>query len=927
MSLAERDLVALGLADPIQRRRLYRQLETVREAHQEMLTDLAPSALTNPAAIVQLSGLSTAAATAANAIPPTPKRAAAHAVSATTPGQRQLAARPASAAAVPTGHPPAAVPASALPASGGGGAAAAAAAAGAPLPASQTELGREDDDRECLGQIVWATASLRSLCQKMGAHDPAQAVEEDADAVDAAANPRATTMFSKILAQERRKMATGRMNPFRRRYWHEIIGEPASSVPADVARQVKVDLRFKHMRKNSRVIEYRHVGDDDVDGQDADANAFGNEHDDESVVDADAGDDPSDAIVTNWWIILPSNSWRLRWDMFIMLLVIYYGIMTPIELAFGNDVSNIYLDYAFDALFGLDIVLNFFTAYRIEHGHQKGQVETRMFYIAKTYLKRWFWIDLVATVPMDVVFDALNIGFTASFNKLIRLLRGFKMVRVLKVSRIFKRFSQVSQSNPALQRLITYILMLLIMWHWIGCGYWVIAQYDGFDDGGWAPSPYYLTAPFGSRYMQAYFWAICSTTGVGVDINPRTVPSLAFTIGSICIGCMMYAFIIGSMTTALQNLDALGVEKRTKLERIYQFLKARDIDRTLQTRILDYYDYAYDNTLHGVELLDDLHSALKIRLDLALNQKLINNVPMFRNLSRNCILSIIERLHLKMFLPKEYICLKGEPGTEMFFIVRGRVEVMIPERTRRNRVILKEGGFFGEKCLLESTRRQFTIQAVTHCELLVLRKSETKHLLRHFPDFAASMQKYALSRMNVSGWPKIQFIVRTVRMVKLLGGQTTFVDMYRKINTDSKLRNVSESSTVSLVDDGRVAGENDNELPSTPGGVPGLSHDAEAPMSPGLFIRIQQALRVRAAAWRQRRSKLSTRLRQRTATILPLATSFRRSTSRATIKSMLSSRGDATDGQVAGSQPLPEPNVVSADQLLQTAGGQTPQPS
>lgn len=59
-----------------------------------------------------------------------------------------------------------------------------------------------------------------------------------------------------------------------------------------------------------------------------------------------------------------------------------------------------------------------------------------------------------------------------------------------------------------MQRLITYILMLLIMWHWIGCGYWVIAQYDGFDDGGWAPSPYYLTAPFGSRYMQVMlYWS------------------------------------------------------------------------------------------------------------------------------------------------------------------------------------------------------------------------------------------------------------------------------------------------------------------------------------------------------------------------------------------------------------------------------------
>jgi hypothetical protein len=96
-----------------------------------------------------------------------------------------------------------------------------------------------------------------------------------------------------------------------------------------------------------------------------------------------------------------------------------------------------------------------------------------------------------------------------------------------------------------------------------------------------------------------------------------------------------------------------------------------------------------------------------VKLDLALNKKLINNVPMFQDLSKNCILAIISRLEprvnrerflvrgsvsesdLQIYLPQEFVCLKGEKATEMFFILRGRVEVLIDTRTRKDRVVLK----------------------------------------------------------------------------------------------------------------------------------------------------------------------------------------------------------------------------------------------
>lgn len=52
-----------------------------------------------------------------------------------------------------------------------------------------------------------------------------------------------------------------------------------------------------------------------------------------------------------------------------------------------------------DSLFCLDVILNFFTAFEDENGELVVSKEK----IAKYYLKSWFLVDLVSSIPISAL--------------------------------------------------------------------------------------------------------------------------------------------------------------------------------------------------------------------------------------------------------------------------------------------------------------------------------------------------------------------------------------------------------------------------------------------------------------------------------------------------------------------------------------------
>jgi len=62
-----------------------------------------------------------------------------------------------------------------------------------------------------------------------------------------------------------------------------------------------------------------------------------------------------------------------------------------------------FFDYTIDTLFAFDIIVNFISAYEGIDGKLKHQPKD----IAKNYLQTWFFLDLVAVIPLQLLESVL----------------------------------------------------------------------------------------------------------------------------------------------------------------------------------------------------------------------------------------------------------------------------------------------------------------------------------------------------------------------------------------------------------------------------------------------------------------------------------------------------------------------------------------
>jgi hypothetical protein len=102
----------------------------------------------------------------------------------------------------------------------------------------------------------------------------------------------------------------------------------------------------------------------------------------------------------------PNGRLRTYWDVFLMCLVLYSGFISPFRAVFERPTGSVELeqtaeDWLIDALFYMDIVLNFFTGY--DNGYQivTGKIE-----IAKKYVflsgrgGGFFWVRFSHRTPL-----------------------------------------------------------------------------------------------------------------------------------------------------------------------------------------------------------------------------------------------------------------------------------------------------------------------------------------------------------------------------------------------------------------------------------------------------------------------------------------------------------------------------------------------
>ncbi|KAG7260129.1 hypothetical protein CRUP_021120 [Coryphaenoides rupestris] len=261
------------------------------------------------------------------------------------------------------------------------------------------------------------------------------------------------------------------------------------------------------------------------------------------------------AVKKSHFILLHYSVSKALWDWLILLATFYVAVTVPYDVCFTNpdeggavaaaaatdatsssshggvSRSSTGSDIAVEMLFILDIVLNFRTTYV----SQSGQVVYDAHSIYLHYCNTWFFVDLVAALPFDLLY-AFNITVTS----LVHLL---KTVRLLRLLRLLQKLDRYSQYSAVVLTLLMSVFALLA--HWMACVWYVIGRHE-----------------------------IESSDPVTWDIGEST---------------LMHAVVFGNVTAIIQRMYSRRSLYHTRMKDLKDFIRVHRLPQQLKQRMLEYF--------------------------------------------------------------------------------------------------------------------------------------------------------------------------------------------------------------------------------------------------------------------------------------------------------------------------------------------------
>lgn len=337
----------------------------------------------------------------------------------------------------------------------------------------------------------------------------------------------------------------------------------------------------------------------------------------------------------------------------------------------------------------------------------------------------WLLVDVPAAIPFS--------WFGAPLWLLA--LRLTKLPRLVQMMRNWRRRDL---RNAGLLRLVFFVFWVVLISHWIACGWSSLRdRLPGDDDS--------------LHYLRALYWTITTLATVGYgDITPTNGTQMAYAIMTMMFGVGLFGYAIGNVAHMLANIDQVQAHYHASLDRLATFMRYRRIPLELQQRIYEYYTFLWERHLGYDEalILSELPEPLRIEIAMAMKREFIEKVPFFQGASPHLIREIAIELRPVLFRPGDYIFRAGEMGRHIYFISSGTVEV-ISSDGQKVIATLTEGDFFGEIALLLHRPRSASVRAVDFCDLYSLDKETFERILAFFPDFSAHIQEEARRRQMV----------------------------------------------------------------------------------------------------------------------------------------------------------------------------------
>lgn len=191
----------------------------------------------------------------------------------------------------------------------------------------------------------------------------------------------------------------------------------------------------------------------------------------------------------------------------------------------------------------------------------------------------------------------------------------------------------------------------------------------------------------------------------------------------------------------IRNLGDNGIDWEVKYW-AEDYTKHPDTDALIRQRLWYLFnrekiDFAYPTrTVHVAEKREE---ATLVEYVSTVAEHL-QQVPLFTPLAEEELERLAKASTTRVFAPGEAIVRRGQEGNSMFVIIRGAVNVQIPENDYQKTINkLTSNDFFGEMSLLTGQPRTATVIAEQETEVVQIKKTALKPLFEVNPDLMKSI--------------------------------------------------------------------------------------------------------------------------------------------------------------------------------------------
>ncbi|KAM3598541.1 uncharacterized protein V6R79_019215 [Siganus canaliculatus] len=458
------------------------------------------------------------------------------------------------------------------------------------------------------------------------------------------------------------------------------------------------------------------------------------------------------AVKKSRFILLHYSISKALWDWLILLATFYVAVTVPYDICFVShdkdsdrpslsNRSTLASDIAVEMLFILDIILNFRTTYV----SQSGQVvyDARSIYVH--YCTTWFFVDLIAALPFDLLY-AFNITVTS----LVHLL---KTVRLLRLLRLLQKLDRYSQYSAVVLTLLMSVFALLA--HWMACVWYVIGrkEIESSDpvtwDIGWLQelgkrleTPYINSTMGGpsmpSAYIASLYFTLSSLTSVGFgNVCANTDAEKIFSICIMLMGALMHAVVFGNVTAIIQRMYSRRSLYHTRMKDLKDFIRVHRLPQQLKQRMLEYFQatWSVNNGINANELLHDFPDELRADIAMHLNKDILQ-LPVFERASRGCLRSLSLHIKTSFCAPGEYLIRHGDALQANYFVCSGSLEVL---KDGMVQAILGKGDLIGADLPEQDQviKTNADVKALTYCDLQYISVKALREVLELYPEYGS----------------------------------------------------------------------------------------------------------------------------------------------------------------------------------------------